>query len=342
MEASPQGVVIRAAQRGRRAARSPRSTTRASPIGSRPSRPSRVSPRISGPGWSGASNCRCWSPSATVRSPVGRTSASGTSAAATPASASTRSTSIARARGKGLGRLLLEATCDEWQRRGNWKLVGLLFASNAPSIALARSCGFREVGTHAPPRPARGRVEGHGRVRAADGRGRKLMLRASERQAARREVIRQLDPAELSRVERMPKVELHLHLEGSIRPATMLHAGRTARRRSRRRRRGRAARALRVRELRPVREAVHAGAVGAEHGRGLRAGDRAARRRAARSERAARRDHDHALEPSAPGRARRPTTRRRSTPVARRRPPAACRSSGSATSRAASRTRPTS
>ena len=53
------------------------------------------------------------------------------------------------ARGKGVGGLLLEATCDEWQRRGNWKLIGLLFASNAPSIALARSCGFREVGTHA-------------------------------------------------------------------------------------------------------------------------------------------------------------------------------------------------
>lgn len=52
------------------------------------------------------------------------------------------------ARGQGLGQQLLEATCEAWQQRGNWKLIGLLFASNAPSIALARKCGFEEVGLH--------------------------------------------------------------------------------------------------------------------------------------------------------------------------------------------------
>jgi len=52
------------------------------------------------------------------------------------------------ARGQGIGRMLLEATCAAWERRGNWKLIGLLFSTNAPSIALARRCGFREVGVH--------------------------------------------------------------------------------------------------------------------------------------------------------------------------------------------------
>lgn len=31
---------------------------------------------------------------------------------------------------------------------GYWKLIGKLFTTNAASIALARHCGFQEVGVH--------------------------------------------------------------------------------------------------------------------------------------------------------------------------------------------------
>jgi L-amino acid N-acyltransferase YncA len=46
------------------------------------------------------------------------------------------------------GAELLNALAEEAERRGYWKLVGKIFASNAPSIALVRSCGWREVGVH--------------------------------------------------------------------------------------------------------------------------------------------------------------------------------------------------
>jgi phosphinothricin acetyltransferase len=61
------------------------------------------------------------------------------------------------ARGQGSGRALLEALCEASRRAGYWKLVGKLFASNEASLALARRCRFRTVGTH----------ERHGRL---DGR----------------------------------------------------------------------------------------------------------------------------------------------------------------------------
>jgi phosphinothricin acetyltransferase len=50
------------------------------------------------------------------------------------------------ARGAGVGRALLEALCEEAERRGLHKLVGRMFAINAASRALARSAGFREIG----------------------------------------------------------------------------------------------------------------------------------------------------------------------------------------------------
>lgn len=53
-----------------------------------------------------------------------------------------------RARRRGMGQELLEATCRQAREQGHWKLVGKLFADNEPSIALARACGFREVGVH--------------------------------------------------------------------------------------------------------------------------------------------------------------------------------------------------
>ena len=60
-------------------------------------------------------------------------------------------------RGRGLGRLLLEALIREAARLGYWKLVSRIFPFNTASLALCRSCGFRVVGTY----------EKHGRL---DGR----------------------------------------------------------------------------------------------------------------------------------------------------------------------------
>lgn len=56
---------------------------------------------------------------------------------------------IAReARGSGVGRRLLEQACTAARAAGHWKLVGKLFNDNRASIALARACGFRDVGVH--------------------------------------------------------------------------------------------------------------------------------------------------------------------------------------------------
>lgn len=52
------------------------------------------------------------------------------------------------ARGRGVGRALLEAVCGEAARLGYWKLIAKLFTDNRPSIALAHACGFRDVGVH--------------------------------------------------------------------------------------------------------------------------------------------------------------------------------------------------
>ena len=52
------------------------------------------------------------------------------------------------ARGRGVGRALLAALVAAAEQAGYWKLIGRLFTSNAASIALARRCGFRQVGVH--------------------------------------------------------------------------------------------------------------------------------------------------------------------------------------------------
>ncbi len=52
----------------------------------------------------------------------------------------------AAARGRGLGRALLEALCSEAERRGYYKVTSKLFASNAASRAVHRAAGFTEVG----------------------------------------------------------------------------------------------------------------------------------------------------------------------------------------------------
>jgi phosphinothricin acetyltransferase len=54
---------------------------------------------------------------------------------------------VARAaRGGGLGRMLLEALCDEAAGRGFYKLTSRVFTDNAPSRAVHVAAGFEEVG----------------------------------------------------------------------------------------------------------------------------------------------------------------------------------------------------
>ena len=49
-------------------------------------------------------------------------------------------------RGKGVGRGLLERLVIESEQNGIWTLQAAVFPENAPTIALHRACGFREVG----------------------------------------------------------------------------------------------------------------------------------------------------------------------------------------------------
>jgi phosphinothricin acetyltransferase len=50
-------------------------------------------------------------------------------------------------RGKGLGRLLLEALIHESEENGIWTLQSSVFPENLITRALHKACGFREVGT---------------------------------------------------------------------------------------------------------------------------------------------------------------------------------------------------
>ena len=52
------------------------------------------------------------------------------------------------ARGRGVGRQLLDALVALAAARGFWKLVSRIFPFNAASRALCRACGFREVGLY--------------------------------------------------------------------------------------------------------------------------------------------------------------------------------------------------
>ncbi|HEX3251941.1 MAG TPA: GNAT family N-acetyltransferase [Pyrinomonadaceae bacterium] len=51
-----------------------------------------------------------------------------------------------RARGKGIGRALLEQLVKESEHAGIWTLQASIFPENAASIQLHLNCGFREVG----------------------------------------------------------------------------------------------------------------------------------------------------------------------------------------------------
>jgi len=52
----------------------------------------------------------------------------------------------AAARGLGIGKALLRALIEESEAQGTWTLQAGIFPENAASIALHKSCGFREVG----------------------------------------------------------------------------------------------------------------------------------------------------------------------------------------------------
>ena len=52
------------------------------------------------------------------------------------------------ARGRGAGRVAMEALAAEARARGFWKLVGRIFPENEASLALCRKLGFREVGVY--------------------------------------------------------------------------------------------------------------------------------------------------------------------------------------------------
>jgi L-amino acid N-acyltransferase YncA len=52
----------------------------------------------------------------------------------------------AAARGRGIGRALLDALCDAAERAGYYKLTARIFTTNAASLAVHRAAGFEEVG----------------------------------------------------------------------------------------------------------------------------------------------------------------------------------------------------
>lgn len=52
------------------------------------------------------------------------------------------------ARGRGVGRQLLQALINVARERGYWKLLSRIFLFNTASRALCRSVGFREVGIY--------------------------------------------------------------------------------------------------------------------------------------------------------------------------------------------------
>ena len=62
-------------------------------------------------------------------------------------------------RGRGLGRALLEALVRESEAEGIWTLQASIFPENVASVALHKSCGFREVGR----RERVGKLKGHWR-----------------------------------------------------------------------------------------------------------------------------------------------------------------------------------
>lgn len=67
------------------------------------------------------------------------------------------------ARGRGAGRLAMQALMDAARNAGFWKLLSRVFPENEASLALLRSVGFREVGVY----------ERHGKL---DGKWRDVLI----------------------------------------------------------------------------------------------------------------------------------------------------------------------
>ena len=63
------------------------------------------------------------------------------------------------ARGKGAGRVVLDALCRAYAERGFWKIVSRIFPENTASLALHERCGFRVVGVY----QRHGKLEGEWR-----------------------------------------------------------------------------------------------------------------------------------------------------------------------------------
>ena len=63
------------------------------------------------------------------------------------------------ARGKGAGRVVLNALCRAYAERGFWKIVSRIFPENTASLALHERCGFRVVGVY----KRHGKLEGEWR-----------------------------------------------------------------------------------------------------------------------------------------------------------------------------------
>jgi L-amino acid N-acyltransferase YncA len=53
---------------------------------------------------------------------------------------------VSAAQGRGIGKMLLQSLVEQSERCGIWTLQAGIFPENVPSIALHKSCGFREVG----------------------------------------------------------------------------------------------------------------------------------------------------------------------------------------------------
>jgi len=49
-------------------------------------------------------------------------------------------------RGKGVGKILLNALVESSEQNGIWTVQSTVFTLNTASLALHRACGFREVG----------------------------------------------------------------------------------------------------------------------------------------------------------------------------------------------------
>jgi L-amino acid N-acyltransferase YncA len=63
------------------------------------------------------------------------------------------------ARGRGAGRVVLDAFCRAYAERGFWKIVSRIFPENTASLALHERCGFRVVGIY----KRHGKLEGQWR-----------------------------------------------------------------------------------------------------------------------------------------------------------------------------------